>query len=423
MKGKIRTYANDILERSATIQEIIQVKPTSSSSRSSLSSLSRSSLRLSRTTSQLPLPSSDDPYHKKISSASSSSTSTSIYNLISSPHFIPSPDPSSDLPSSSLSSSPPFNPFSNNFDENNNNNNNNNNSNSNNEKKRGMEGGAMRWRQSGLEVLKERKSSVVREMIALGIKRSVEQYSDMRGITEDRINNDLQMSVRYRFNPISVINVNTTNNNNNTLNNINNVNNNNNKNGDDNNNGIEFEFEDFAPLTFKSIRSSTSLPCPLYLLSLLSSDDIIPRDDDHNNNNNNNNNNNEYKEENKTKEGRKEEGRRKKKWRGYKNKLVEMASKGRSGSFFFKTKDHKLVIKSLYESELIFFRSLLPSYSEYLLHNHNSLIARIFGLHSIYQDGFLPIHFIVMENLLPLPLSSSLRVLLSPLSLSLLLSL
>jgi len=71
---------------------------------------------------------------------------------------------------------------------------------------------------------------------------------------------------------------------------------------------------------------------------------------------------------------------------------------GGSGSFFFKTSDHKFIIKTIPYQEAKFLLQILKKYVTYLDKNRQSLISRILGLHSLHIYD-LTLYFVVMENI------------------------
>ena len=71
---------------------------------------------------------------------------------------------------------------------------------------------------------------------------------------------------------------------------------------------------------------------------------------------------------------------------------------GASGSFFFFSSDHNLVIKTIQEEEKDKMIEILPSYYEHLKFNENSLISKIYGIFSIEISEISKIYFLMMEN-------------------------
>ena len=76
----------------------------------------------------------------------------------------------------------------------------------------------------------------------------------------------------------------------------------------------------------------------------------------------------------------------------------EKFSEGRSGAFFFFTHDNKYIIKTLTKSEATLLLKILPNFVKHFKGNPNTLINRIFGLHSITMYN-LTIYFQVLENI------------------------
>ncbi|KAJ3337251.1 Phosphatidylinositol-4-phosphate 5-kinase [Gonapodya sp. JEL0774] len=83
-------------------------------------------------------------------------------------------------------------------------------------------------------------------------------------------------------------------------------------------------------------------------------------------------------------------------------RLWESGSAGKSGSFFFFTEDGKYIIKTIHHSEHKVFWMGLRNYYEHIIANPHSLINRLFGLHRVKLPRSKKVHFVVMENVLPL---------------------
>jgi len=96
--------------------------------------------------------------------------------------------------------------------------------------------------------------------------------------------------------------------------------------------------------------------------------------------------------------------------------LCEMASSGKSGSFFYKSMDTRFILKSVTESESDFLLTILDDYIAFMLRYPNTLLTRYLGLYSVRiteeSDESNPsksnskatlksMHFVVMENVLP----------------------
>lgn len=70
---------------------------------------------------------------------------------------------------------------------------------------------------------------------------------------------------------------------------------------------------------------------------------------------------------------------------------------GESGSFFFFSKDNKLLIKTMSKQERIIFLNMLDDLIKYLTENNNqSLLARIYGIYTFKTNVFKPMDVLVM---------------------------
>lgn len=81
-------------------------------------------------------------------------------------------------------------------------------------------------------------------------------------------------------------------------------------------------------------------------------------------------------------------------------KMQELAgpSSGKSGEFFFFTHDHKLILKTIKNSELISFKKIFKNYGNYLYNHPDSYLARIYGVltfNSMGQSNAI----IIMKNI------------------------
>jgi 1-phosphatidylinositol-4-phosphate 5-kinase len=83
----------------------------------------------------------------------------------------------------------------------------------------------------------------------------------------------------------------------------------------------------------------------------------------------------------------------------------ENISSGKSGSFFYYSRDGKYVLKTIHKNEKNFFLSILPNYYRYLQSNPDSLIVKIFGIHKIIFTKLKAAHrnrksirFCIMNN-------------------------
>lgn len=83
---------------------------------------------------------------------------------------------------------------------------------------------------------------------------------------------------------------------------------------------------------------------------------------------------------------------------------------GKSGEFFFLTKDRKLILKTTNETEGKVFLDFLYDYSEHFKNHPTSQIGRIFGLFDIrFEDAQRSVKLFVMEALDPLHKEGNLR--------------
>jgi len=73
-------------------------------------------------------------------------------------------------------------------------------------------------------------------------------------------------------------------------------------------------------------------------------------------------------------------------------------SQGKSGSFFFFSKDQKFIIKTMTDSDFNAFQRIQKAYFAHIARHHNSLLARVYGIYSIRMEDQTPVKLIVMEN-------------------------
>lgn len=74
---------------------------------------------------------------------------------------------------------------------------------------------------------------------------------------------------------------------------------------------------------------------------------------------------------------------------------------GMSGQFFFHSKDSKYIIKTVFKEELDLLLEMLDDMIEYFEEiEGKSLIAKIFGAYTIKTEHFVPVHIILMENII-----------------------
>ncbi|KAI9481255.1 MAG: hypothetical protein EXX96DRAFT_480589, partial [Benjaminiella poitrasii] len=81
--------------------------------------------------------------------------------------------------------------------------------------------------------------------------------------------------------------------------------------------------------------------------------------------------------------------------------LSELGSPGKSGSFFYYSRDYRFIIKTIHHTEHKFMRKILKQYYEHVCHNPNTLLCRYYGLHRIKLPHGRKIHFVVMGNVFP----------------------
>ncbi|KAH8703946.1 multicopy suppressor of stt4 mutation [Talaromyces proteolyticus] len=116
----------------------------------------------------------------------------------------------------------------------------------------------------------------------------------------------------------------------------------------------DFKFKDYAPWVFRRLRAKFKLDPADYLMSLTS-----------------------------------------------KYILSELGSPGKSGSFFYFSRDYKYIIKTIHHSEHKLLRKILPDYYKHVENNPNTLISQFYGLHRVKMAYGRKIHFVVMNNLFP----------------------
>ncbi|KAI1768510.1 SAICAR synthase-like protein [Hypoxylon sp. FL1150] len=81
--------------------------------------------------------------------------------------------------------------------------------------------------------------------------------------------------------------------------------------------------------------------------------------------------------------------------------LSELGSPGKSGSFFYFSRDYKYIIKTIHHAEHKFLRKILKDYYEHVTDNPNTLLSQFYGLHRVKMPYGKKIHFVVMNNLFP----------------------
>ncbi|KAF1946670.1 SAICAR synthase-like protein [Clathrospora elynae] len=116
----------------------------------------------------------------------------------------------------------------------------------------------------------------------------------------------------------------------------------------------DFKFKDYAPWVFRHLRNTFKLDPADYLVSLTS-----------------------------------------------KYILSELGSPGKSGSFFYFSRDYKYIIKTIHHAEHKFLRKILKDYYNHVQANPNTLLSQFYGLHRVKIPYGRKIHFVVMNNLFP----------------------
>jgi 1-phosphatidylinositol-4-phosphate 5-kinase len=81
--------------------------------------------------------------------------------------------------------------------------------------------------------------------------------------------------------------------------------------------------------------------------------------------------------------------------------LSELGSPGKSGSFFYFSRDYKYIIKTIHHAEHKLLRKILRAYYKHVVDNPNTLISQFYGLHRVKIPYGRKIHFVVMNNLFP----------------------
>ena len=81
--------------------------------------------------------------------------------------------------------------------------------------------------------------------------------------------------------------------------------------------------------------------------------------------------------------------------------LSELGSPGKSGSFFYFSRDYRFIIKTIHHTEHKFLRKILPEYYQHVKANPHTLLSRFYGLHRVKLPRGRKIHFVIMNNLFP----------------------
>jgi len=61
-------------------------------------------------------------------------------------------------------------------------------------------------------------------------------------------------------------------------------------------------------------------------------------------------------------------------------------SQGKSGSFFFFSKDQKFIIKTMTEDDFAAWQRIQKHYFKHVMTNENSLVARVYGVYSVKME-------------------------------------
>ncbi|EKM77437.1 hypothetical protein AGABI1DRAFT_20563, partial [Agaricus bisporus var. burnettii JB137-S8] len=81
--------------------------------------------------------------------------------------------------------------------------------------------------------------------------------------------------------------------------------------------------------------------------------------------------------------------------------LSELGSPGKSGSFFYFSRDYRFIIKTIRHSEHKFLLKTLKAYYDHVKNNPHTLLSRFYGLHRVKLPRGRKIHFVIMNNLFP----------------------
>lgn len=81
--------------------------------------------------------------------------------------------------------------------------------------------------------------------------------------------------------------------------------------------------------------------------------------------------------------------------------LSELGSPGKSGSFFYFSRDYRFIIKTIHHNEHKYLLSVLKTYHKHVKENPHTLLSRFYGLHRVKLPRGKKIHFVIMNNLFP----------------------
>ena len=86
------------------------------------------------------------------------------------------------------------------------------------------------------------------------------------------------------------------------------------------------------------------------------------------------------------------------------SRMLEKFTEGKSGSFFYFTRDFRYIIKTVTRSEELFLQKIAFQYYKHMRSNPNSVIVRFFGLHKVQlapEQRYITV--VVMENIFNTP--------------------
>ncbi|KAG5651826.1 hypothetical protein H0H81_007258 [Sphagnurus paluster] len=81
--------------------------------------------------------------------------------------------------------------------------------------------------------------------------------------------------------------------------------------------------------------------------------------------------------------------------------LSELGSPGKSGSFFYFSRDYRFIIKTIHHAEHSYLLRILPQYYAHVQANPHTLLSRFYGLHRVKLPRGQKIHFVIMNNIFP----------------------
>lgn len=73
-------------------------------------------------------------------------------------------------------------------------------------------------------------------------------------------------------------------------------------------------------------------------------------------------------------------------------------SQGKSGSFFFFSKDQRFIIKTMTQDDFDAFQRIQKAYFARVCKDDDSLLARVYGIYSVKMEDQKPVRLIIMEN-------------------------